>query len=70
MEKTLDDILGDFPPKVRQASIRRGGSFSLWLPDDFKARYDRLQAASGRTFNQKVRELVMALIERAEEKLG
>lgn len=68
-EKTIEDLLGDFRPvQSANRSTLTGGTVTIWLSAEDKARYDRLQEMSGRKFSKKVREVLMAIIERAEQR--
>lgn len=67
----LDDILGDFttaggPTK----SGLNGGTVTIWLSAEDKARYDRLQEQSNRRFSKKAREALILLMDLAEQRAG
>jgi len=68
-EKTIREILGDFGPAKApdKKSLKGGRAVTIWLPADAKARYDRLQERSGKLFGKKAREVLMELIDGAEE---
>lgn len=70
VHKSLDQILSDFNPtkQIRRPSLKEGAPVSVWLPQEYKTRYDRLQALSGRQFSEKLRQLMIAAIETAETK--
>jgi hypothetical protein len=66
---SLDAILGDFNPNKgpdRSMITSGGSSVTIWIPQDFKSRYERLQASSKKQFSKKVRLALCALIELAE----
>lgn len=64
---SLREILGDFNPTGQiKSDSRSRHAVTIWLSPEDKARYDRLQAASGRGFSKKAREALMALIALAE----
>jgi len=67
MSISLDSILADFGTEdLARANWRSRVAVTVWLSPEFKARYDKLQQASGRRFHKKVRELLQAAIEQAE----
>lgn len=71
MAKNIDTILSSFDPAgpAREPSELAGGKpIAVWLPPDYKNRYDRLQAAHGRRFSKHLRELIKAAIEHAESR--
>lgn len=41
---------------------------TLWLPEDYKIRYDDLQKKSSRRFCKKLRELVLIAIDKTDSK--
>lgn len=56
----FDPILtgADAPPETRPVTF--------WLPIEYKEKYDRLQAASKRTFTYDLKELLMKAIDKAK----
>lgn len=66
--RSLTEILGDFSVSGDAGSepITAGAPITLWLPKDYKARYERLQQMSRKRFSRKLRDAAMALIELAE----
>lgn len=68
MNKTIDDLLGDFSPKQLQesSSIKDPTTLTLWIPKETKQRYDRIQKMSKNRLSKVLREAVTALIEEAE----
>jgi hypothetical protein len=69
MKRTLDSILKDFDVSGKCDKAKPVGSMiGVWLPDDYKARYDNLQTTSGRRFSKKVREVIIAMIDMAQAK--
>lgn len=68
---SLDDILGDFDPNADADSCARVGEgkpITVWLPCGYHEKYRRLQRSSRLAFSKKVRELIKAIIDRAETK--
>ncbi len=66
---SIEAVLGDFNPKEQgQVPLKSGAPVTIWLPAEWKARYDSLQKMSGRRFSKKARETLCALIEIAEER--
>lgn len=63
-QKTMENILSDFT--LTADPVKLGAYVTLWIPADYKARYDELQAKSGKKFSKKVREIVKAAIDMAE----
>lgn len=71
-DQSLDEILADFDPKESGSTKQnlKGGTVTIWLSPEDKARYDRLQQLSDRRFITKVREIVRAAISKAEKRAG
>ena len=71
-DQTLTEFLGDFTPTEtgQTVKIREGIPVTIWLPVEYKQRYDKLQAATERRFGKKTREALMALIDIAETRVG
>lgn len=70
-EKTIEGILGDFKPTASgNRSSLTGGTVTIWLSAEDKARYDRLQKMSGRKFSNKTREVLLAVMELAEQRMS
>lgn len=69
-KRSLDQIMSEFsaerPP--RRPSLKEGAPVSVWLPMEYKSRYDKLQEQSRRQFSEKLRELIIAAIEAGEAK--
>jgi hypothetical protein len=68
-EKSLDAILGSFDlgEIVDRPDLRaRGGTVTVWLSPDYKAKYNHLQTVSQGRFSKTLREIVKAAIDRAE----
>ena len=64
---SMDEILGDFNPKEKaRGSNLKGGTVTIWLSPEDKARYNQLQECSGGRFSKKAREALLALIAAAE----
>jgi shikimate kinase len=72
MTKSLDEILADFDlsDTSNPSGLKSGGPVTIWLPAEFKERYDRLQKVSDRKFCKKVREALKVMIELAEKRVG
>lgn len=69
---SLAEILGDFnlQDSADASGLKSGGPVTIWLPADYKAKYDRLQKASDRRFCKKARKALQALIDLADQKIG
>lgn len=69
-KKSLDEILSDFNPKstLQKSNLKSGGPVTIWLPKEYKSRYDELQKTSDRRFCKKIRELIQAAIDMTEAK--
>jgi len=67
-KKSLDEIMEGFSLAAQQSrgTLKTGAPVTIWLPAEYKARYDQLQAVSGKRFCKKVRELIEAAIDRCE----
>lgn len=68
---TVEDLLGDFgliPPEGTK-SLKEGRPVTIWLPTEAKTKYDRLQEKSKRLFGKKAREVLIKLIQLAEERI-
>jgi hypothetical protein len=66
-EKSLDAIIENFElSKTENQTNARGGTVTIWLPADYKAKYEHLQKVSHKRFLKKLRELVQAAIDRTE----
>lgn len=55
-----------FEPKETSARETLGAPVTIWLPAEYKARYDRLQEMSKKRFCKKIRQIIQAAIEMAE----
>lgn len=66
--KSLDAIMDGFDPNgpERAESMRDRRPVTIWISASAKARYDRLQQSSGRTFSKMAREILLMAIEKAE----
>jgi hypothetical protein len=65
MQNSLSDILDQVSGEETDL---KGGTITIWVSADMKARYDALQKLSRRRFAQKTRETIKALIVLAEAK--
>lgn len=65
-------VLGDFTPLPgeKQKPIREGKPVTIWLPQDVKENYDRLQGMSGRALSKKIRQVLIAIIDEAGKRAG
>lgn len=70
-EKSLDAIMSNFDPteSVIENNLK-GGTVTIWLSPEYKAKYEHLQKVSKRRFISKLRELVQAAIEVTESRAG
>lgn len=70
MKLSLDEILGDFAPSQEEVSVhpKRGVTLTIWVPEEAKLKYDRLQRVSRKKFGKKVREALLTLIDLAEKR--
>lgn len=69
-ELSLQSLMQDFdpaPPPNRNR-LNEGGTVTIWLSKDQKDRYDRIQQTSNRQFTRKIREIIIAAMDLAEEK--
>lgn len=65
-KKSLDAILEGFVVGEDAPDPMNRKALTIWLSPGQKEKYDRLQRKSGRRFCDKVRELIVAAIERYE----
>ncbi len=65
-QKSLDAILEDFVVGADMPDPTTRKALTIWLSPEHKERYDRIQRASGRRFCDKVRELIIAAIDRCD----
>jgi hypothetical protein len=68
----IEDLLSDFTVAETQSEARLsdGGTVTIWLLPEDKARYDRLQQMSKRKFGRKARQILLAAIDQAEKQLA
>lgn len=62
--KSIDSIIEEFDltkPAVRSVDKR---SITLWLPVEYKEKFDLLQGRSNRLFGKKLQEVLMQAIDR------
>lgn len=62
----MDDVLGDF--SATELKKTDAVPITIWLPKEYKIRYDKLQQKSSRRFCKKLRELFMMAIDKTEAK--
>lgn len=62
---SLDDIFEGFEIIEHEplTSKNRGG-VTIWLPEEYKAKFQELQQRTGRRFGKKVQQLLMKSIDR------
>lgn len=67
---SLDKILEEFTSdeQIKKSNLREGGPATIWLPPEYKEKFDNLQTKSGRKFGRKIRELIIAAIDVTENK--
>ena len=68
----IQKLMEDFDPKASEQDrdYKYGRPVTVWLSAEDKARYDRIQKMSGRRFSKKLREVLKAALDVAEEKAG
>lgn len=68
MEKSLDQIISTFALKddSMKSKIKDGGPVTIWLPKEYKTKYDKIQRTTDRRFCKKIRELIVAAIDITE----
>lgn len=65
---SLDEILASFKPDSSPDSktpIESRCALTVWIPAEYKGAYDDLQKKSSRRFSKKIRELILAAIDKA-----
>lgn len=65
--KSLDDVLDDFNPSEHENTCNYK-PITLWLPENYKLRYDQLQQKSSRRFCKKLREIILIAIDKTDLK--
>ena len=70
--QSLDQILGTFDPNstAEKSNLKTGAPVTIWLPPEYKAKYDQLQKRSNREFIKKLREIVRVAIDVSEAKFS
>lgn len=63
-EQTIDDMIGDVSFEARDKTYVKGKSITIWVPDEYKDKYDLLQARSNKVFGKKVKEIVKLAIDK------
>lgn len=68
---SLDAIISDFTPTMdRVTADKAKTTITLWVTEEYKTKYDFLQQKSGRQFCKKLRELMLAAIDKAAVKVS
>jgi predicted DNA-binding protein len=69
MDKTIDSILDNF--HLESSTEMKGKPISvtltLWVPVEYKAKYDRIQAKSGKRFAKVLKEVIKKSIDRFDD---
>lgn len=66
-EKSLDGVFMEFNSlELETPSPQK--AVTIWLPEEYKIKYDQIQKNSGRKFCKKVREMFMLAIDKTIEK--
>jgi diadenosine tetraphosphate (Ap4A) HIT family hydrolase len=64
-KKSLDSILDDLGTDLFSTDERpETKPVTMWIPNEYKSKYDELQEQSKKKFGKKLQELVMASIDR------
>lgn len=66
--KSLDDVLNEFKTDTAKHEDKKNCPLTIWVPETYKARYDKLQKNSRRGFCKKLKELVLIAIEKTDSK--
>ncbi len=67
--ESIDELLKNlsFEPKEKDLlKGKEGKVFSMLVPEDYKNRYDRLQAATNLKLGKVIKELFMKVVDQAE----
>lgn len=71
MEKSIQEALNDFTP------VKKAGKFyethqpiTVWVPNDSKTDYDKIQLSSGQDFSKVLRDVVVSAIAFAKQKIA
>lgn len=63
---SLDDVFSDLNLDSDAAALNK--SITLWVPEEYKAKYDKLQKLSSREFNKRLRTLILKAIDQNIQK--
>lgn len=68
---TITELLGGFGDDFldEPKTMKEGRPVTIWMPKEVKIKFDNLQKKSNRRFGKKAREVLIALIDLAEERL-
>lgn len=70
-DRSLDSILDNLETVTEKKSpIKEGGPVTIWLPREYKARYDLIQRETGRKFGKTLREMIQVAIDRTEPRVS
>lgn len=66
-DKSLDDIMLSFDPGEEESNFHESHKpLTVWVPNDQKMKYSRIQKKSRNKFSKKLRELIIRAIEKTE----
>lgn len=65
-EQTIDDMIGDVNFEARDKTYIKGKSITIWVPDEYKEKYDLLQSRSNKVFGKKIKEIVKFAIDKVQ----
>lgn len=68
MKIDIQDIMSDFEINEQKSAsdLSTGKPMTIWLPKEYKARYDRIQKMSRQRFSKKLREVIQAVIDKVD----
>lgn len=65
--QSIDDIFHEFELEFdKDESAEKHKPVSFWIPEKSKAKYDKIQEKSRQKFGKKIRDVVVALIDRID----
>lgn len=67
-EKSLDAVMDDFQPRSKSNYQRLTRVISIPVPEEYKLKYETIQSRCAQQFIDKLREMIMLAIDRAETK--
>lgn len=64
IDASIEEILGNFNPEDHKCSREDCRPLSIWVPAEYKKKYDELQESSGRSFGKLLKQVIMKSIDK------